>query len=472
MQAPPDPTQTPTTVIWAQAYVDASLALAQALDPVELLRALMRFAGPGFTSARLGLIDAALPTRAHIIAEADGGAVRSADYPERISDYPGWDALAKREVIVNDVLADAALTSEQRDRLRARRVGALVLAPLLADDDLIGVLILSSPAALEIDTARIHALRALLGQAARGLAEDQSHNALAAERERNLLTTRQLETVTRLALRAGTFEDSDALYNFAVRELVQLLNADHGGVLVLDSDEAVGTVVAEYPDSGALGSRLTMAGNEVFDMVRAQRGAPVIANHIADDPRLLPDTRVVFDKIGLRSIMFIPVMQGERIVASIGMDLFTDEREFEQAVAETAQAVAAQISSTLDNIRRAEQLTRQLRAVETMSALATSIYRLQEDERALFELDRRGNGAHHRKRSPRISAHSARRRQRPDRQRVPASRHDRRRDRAGRQRHGRASAPVAGRRRRPNRDGQPAVQPTYARTSDRLFQAV
>lgn len=372
-------------VAWAQTYLDVSLMLARNLPAADLLRALMRFAGPAFTSARLGLLDDITPTRAHIIAEADGAAVRPADYPERISDYPGWDTLQEREIIISDVLAETGLSSEQRDRLRARRIGALVLMPLLADAELLGILILSSPAALEIDRARMDALGALLGQAARGLAERQTRDTLSEERAHSALTARQLESVTRLALRAGQFEDSLALYEFAVRELVQLLDADHGGVLVLDADEIAGTVTAEYPASGALGSRLTMAGNEIFDRVRAQGGAPVIVNHIAEDPHLLPDTRAVFEKIGLRSIMFIPVMQGERIVASIGMDLFTDEREFNQNIVETAQAMAAQISSTLENIRKADQLMRQLRAVETMSALATSIYRLQEDERALFD---------------------------------------------------------------------------------------
>ena len=128
-----------------------------------------------------------------------------------------------------------------------------------------------------------------------------------------------------------------------------------------------------------------MAGNELFDMVIAQRGAPVIANHVAEDPHLLPDTRAVFQHLGLKSIMFVPVVQGGRIIASIGMDLFTDEREFDEDMAETAQAMAAQISGTIENIHRAEQLSRQLSTVEAMSALAGSIYRLREDERALFD---------------------------------------------------------------------------------------
>ena len=68
------------------------------------------------------------------------------------------------------------------------------------------------------------------------LTNGNAQAALSAERERSQLTARQLETVTSLALRAGAFGDIVALYVFAVRELVQLLNADHGGVLVLDPD--------------------------------------------------------------------------------------------------------------------------------------------------------------------------------------------------------------------------------------------
>jgi GAF domain-containing protein len=365
--------------------VETALIVAQQPQPVDLLRALLRFAGPGFTQARLGLIDPATPTRARIIAEAEAGAVRAADYPDRISDYPGWDSLAERDaVIIPDMLADPALFPDQRDRLRARRIAGLVLIPLVNDAELLGVFIASSSAPITIEAPRVRALRSLLDFAARGLALRQMRTALTAEQERAARAARQLDSVTRLALRAGTFDDSTRLYEYAVREMVQLLKADHGGVLVLDADETAGTVVAEYPDSGALGSRLTMAGNALFDVVRAQRSA-VIANRVMDDPRMLPDTRAVFEKLGLHSLMLIPIVQGGRIVASIGMDLFTSEREFDQDVADTANAMSAQVSGALENIQRAAQLARQLSAVEAMSALAASIYRIQEDERTLFD---------------------------------------------------------------------------------------
>ncbi len=388
MSAAPNahPTPPPSGASWAQAYLDASLIVAQNPDPVDLLRALLRFIGPGISAARLGRIAAETPNRALIVADAEGSAVRPANYPERISDYPRWDTLANHElVIIHDAATDPGLTADQRGRLRARHINGLILAPLFTQGELLGLLILTSADPLAVEPARIRALGALLDQAASGLAAGQMVSELSAERERTLRYTRQLDAVTRLALRAGSFDSSQALYEYAVKELVLLLRADHGGVLLLDSDAKAGVVVAEYPDSGALGRRLTMAGNELFDMVIEQRGAPVIANHVASNHQLLPDTRAVFQSIGLRSIMFIPVMQGGRIIASIGMDMFTEEREFDEGMADTAQAMAAQISGTLENIRRAEQLTRQLRAVETLSELATSIYRLQEDERTLFD---------------------------------------------------------------------------------------
>ena len=386
MQAPADPRPSSSAAGWTEAYADASKLLSRSLDPVDVLRAFMRVAGPAFTQARLGMIDPATPTRARIVAETEAGAVRAADYPDRFSDYPGWDTLAEREaLIIPDMVAEPSLFPDQRDRLRARRIIGLALFPFVYDTDLLGVLITSSSAPVSIDNDRMAAVRALADQYARSLALRRLRGDLAAMEARSTRTTRQLDAVTRLALRSEAFTDSTSLYRFAVREMVQLLRADHGGVLVLEADAVAGTVVAEYPDSGALGSRLIMAGNEIFDMVLAQRGAPVIANHIASDTRLLPDTRDVFQKIGLRSIMFVPILLNNEIVASIGMDLFTDDREFDQDMADTAQVMAAQVSAALQNLQRAEQLSRQLSAVETMSALASSIYRLQDDEKSLFD---------------------------------------------------------------------------------------
>ena len=276
MQAPPEnrpaqPTVTPPS--WAPAYLETALTLAQQPQPVDLLRALLRFAGPGFTQARIGLIDAATPTRARIIAEAEAGAVRAADYPDRISDYPGWDSLAERDaVIIPDMLADPALFPDQRDRLRARRITGLVLIPLVSDGELLGVLVLSSSAPITIKLARMRALRTLLDFVARGLALRQFRATLSAERNGPPAPPAS-QLGTRLALRASTFGDSTHLYEFAVREMVQLLKADHGGVLVLDRTRPPYRSSRNTRPRAVLGSRLTMAGNQLFE----SRCAPSVA---------------------------------------------------------------------------------------------------------------------------------------------------------------------------------------------------
>jgi GAF domain-containing protein len=123
--------------------------------------------------------------------------------------------------------------------------------------------------------------------------------------------------------------------------------------------------MAEYPSHGIEGVRLEMRGNALFEAMRQDPTQPFIVYDVEHDPRVTPDTRVVFRNAGIQSLMMVPIMLEGKLIASVGLDLYTRERQFSPEMIELAQTMGAQFSTGLQNVRllsdaqrRADQLQR------------------------------------------------------------------------------------------------------------------
>ena len=176
---------------------------------------------------------------------------------------------------------------------------------------------------------------------------------------------RVLQAVNRLATGLGSFSDETSLLDFAVREMTTSLDADHGGLMMFDPEINYGIVASEYPSHGSVGVRLDMRGNGLLEPLKDDPTRPFIVYDVERDPRVTPETREVFRSLGLHSIMMVPVMMEGRLIASVGLDLYTRERQFTPEMIEIGQTMGAQLSGGLLNLRllgdaqrRADQLQR------------------------------------------------------------------------------------------------------------------
>lgn len=192
------------------------------------------------------------------------------------------------------------------------------------------------------------------------LLRDTQANAVQLSRQ-----VRVLQAVNRLATGIGSFQSEKELFDYVIEVMTTSMNADHGGAMLFDPMLHYGTVVSEYPASGTVGVRLDMRGNALFEALRQDPTQPFIVSDVERDPRVTPETREVFRNAGIKSMMMVPITMEGKLIASIGLDLYTSERQFSLEMVELAQTMGAQLAVSLQNIRlltdaqrRAEQLQR------------------------------------------------------------------------------------------------------------------
>jgi hypothetical protein len=191
-----------------------------------------------------------------------------------------------------------------------------------------------------------------------------------------------LQYLNQLAVAIGQFQDEKALMDYGAEVFAKALNPDHVGIVLLDPDEAWGTVISEYPPQVA-GTRLDMRENDLFKAVKQDIEHPLVVHDVETDPRILPQTQEVFRMLGLKATMFIPLVVRGKLIGSIGLDQFTRDRFFTPEMIDTAQALAAQLVISLENIRLYEQSQMQAQRERKASEVASLLISATDVESVL-----------------------------------------------------------------------------------------
>ncbi|HEX5692235.1 MAG TPA: GAF domain-containing protein, partial [Roseiflexaceae bacterium] len=201
-----------------------------------------------------------------------------------------------------------------------------------------------------------------LAENARLFAEAQAH-AAAAERQ-----AQRMELVNRIALVLSSRLDLQEILDLANQELVQLFWADHTGIVLFDEDQQWGTVVSEYPASGAVGLRLPIFTNPMTEEALVTR-RPVCVTSVATDPRTAA-VRDELGRLGVLSLMIVPLVSRGKMIGSIGLDSIQRPRLFTEDEQNLFLTVAASIAAALDNAQlfAAEQSAR--RTADTLREVA------------------------------------------------------------------------------------------------------
>lgn len=371
----------------AQTLIEASEAVASAHDAVAIFTALLAYAAAPYTRASLAFIQSSADREhIHLLAEADSRGIRASVEQRSWTDYPAYRSLAAKEIVFIESEDDRSadhLNAADRAQMRRRGVGSLLLVPLIANGEVMGVFEIGAADPLEIDGLRLRGLRHLAANAALAL-----YNAVLAREARRSAAAltqqmRSLQTLNRLAVSLDAFADEKALYDFAVEAIVTTLEVDHGGLMLIEGEDApIGEVVSEYPLTGAVGVKLPMTNNPLFQMVVADLSRPTIVNDAFNNPNVTPETLEVFKAIGIKSIMMVPLIINGHLAGSLGLDLYTTDKIYTPEQAEFAQTLVAQVAIAVENIRlitetrrRADQLQRIAENEALINAITAQLQR-------------------------------------------------------------------------------------------------
>ncbi len=203
------------------------------------------------------------------------------------------------------------------------------------DNDARSVFALAHQAAVAVENARLHT-----------------------RVEDNLRTlekrARRLTSVHRIASIVNSSLSQEDILDRAAEALTQLFNVDHCGIVRAPSGERTGFVVAEYPATGMVGQPIVFKNTPNYDGIILKaitENTPVFINPDNMDDILGVDTlaRQTMDAAGIRATLIAPMLAGEHLIGSIGLDSFNPMRVFSKGDKETFMTIARQIAMAIRN---------------------------------------------------------------------------------------------------------------------------
>ncbi len=312
----------------------------------------------------------------------------------------GKAALEGRAVETVDVLRDAAIELSPEARARIAGVGSRAIAavPLLASDQVLGVLAIYHPVGFRIPAEEVEFLETLAAHAAVALENAR----LFAESRRRQETAEALAAVTQTLTASLDLRTVLPRVAGAIREL---FGADGGAIGVVTPGGAMRLAARTGLGADALRRLVVAPGQGLTGWILRTR-EPFRTSDYARDPRITATLIPEIDQAGIRGVLAVPVLlQGEVVgvlyafwsrpvdvpdehvglatdlarvvaVAVANARLYQEARDRE-AEARALFEVGRLISSTLDPDRVFDRIVE--RALELMNVRACGIFRLDSD---------------------------------------------------------------------------------------------
>lgn len=232
--------------------------------------------------------------------------------------------------------------------LRARQLDRMLLAPLIAQDEALGVLVIAATdSGRTFDAAEVALIRTLSSQIAIAVASYRSREA--AERR-----NQELNTLNKIAGTVTSTLDTREVYRLVVQQLSDYFHVEAGSLLLVD--EATGdlefVMTIEGSEEKLAGIRVPAGQGVVGHVVRT--GQWEIVDDVSTDPRFY---RKVSDDTGFltRSILCVPMIAKGRVIGAIEL-LNKIDGDFDAEEALRLMRMAAFIAVAIENARLFQQV--------------------------------------------------------------------------------------------------------------------
>lgn len=187
-----------------------------------------------------------------------------------------------------------------------------------------------------------------------------------------------MRTLNELAISIPSMENEHELAVTVCRAIVSALQVDHAGVALLDDKGTLARLIGEYPDIVGIGAEITQ-DNPLQEELRQEKH-PVIVSDTSNDPRINDEMHDYFQRIGLRELVLLPLVDSRgTYLGSIGLDIFDEELTFTNTteMLDIAESIASQTAVALQNIlllRNTQRQAQQLQQVANFGQSAQSTF--------------------------------------------------------------------------------------------------
>ncbi|MBN1890334.1 MAG: GAF domain-containing protein [Thermoflexales bacterium] len=266
----------------------------------------------------------------------------------------------KQPALVFDVQRTSeAFHVAQREAMPRSWLGA----PLLAHEQAIGLIYASHYEPYRYNRDDVAALASFAYQVAVAIDNARLYNTQK-RRAAALTQAQQLSTAISSSLQL------EQVLKMAMEELGHLFNVDHCGLVLFNKTQERGRVVAEYPDTGAMGLEFVLdypAVREVIDMQH-----PVAVDDLEHDERM-GSSRSLLLKLNIQSILLAPLVVQGKAIGSIGMDAIKRQRFWAPEELDLCRIVSAQIAAAVANAQAYEQEQQARRLADTLREVSNVV---------------------------------------------------------------------------------------------------
>ncbi len=254
-----------------------------------------------------------------------------------------------------------------------------MLVPLRGTDgQLLGIFTVDKPANGRRPTLFVaESLELFAYQAAVALENNQLYARAREHAKRLEQRARNLALVHRISTMANSSLDPDVILTTVAKRLVEAFDVDHCGIVILDPNvHGEGRVVAESPSLGSRDMVIPFTGYPAGEQIMASR-SPVAITDVADDPRIDP-VRESLTRLGIQSILLVPLVVGDEVIGSIGLGSIESPREFMAEDIALCQTIANQVAVAVENARLFASEQERRRLADILREVAEAVSATQD----------------------------------------------------------------------------------------------
>lgn len=214
--------------------------------------------------------------------------------------------------------------------------------PLLARDEIVGTLCLfhSEPLYLTAEDT------ALLNSIGRQVGFSVQNARLFQEAQRR---TEELALINKVTVAVSSSLNMDESLQIIAKEVVQISNALHIGVTLLDEEEENLVLTMDYPQTSDIGLKISLENNPTSNQV-LETHAPLVLTDVQNNP-LTENIKDVMKMRGTESLTIFPILVGKKAIGTIGIDFASPFETLSQNQVDLIQTILLQASASIETAR-------------------------------------------------------------------------------------------------------------------------
>lgn len=166
---------------------------------------------------------------------------------------------------------------------------------------------------------------------------------------------KMLEKLQELSIAINSATELQDIQNLTCKAAKELLNADHSGLILFEKDLSEGKVIAEHPGGNFIGVVVQVKGIHAEEQLVYNKGiinVPDLSSYdgLGEDQKILMDLKI-------RSLLIVPVVLNDKVIASIGLDMIRKSRRFYEDEIELCKKLANQVAIAIGKARYLKELS-------------------------------------------------------------------------------------------------------------------